>query len=48
MTPIKDWMKKNPKAAGLLGALALAAAAYYGVPTPILAPILCGAAGIAC
>ena len=36
---MKNWVKNNPKKAGLLAALAVAAAAYYGVPPSALAPV---------
>lgn len=36
---MKNWVKNNPKKAGLLATLAAATAAYYGVPPSYLAPI---------
>ena len=34
-------LKKYPKLSGLLGVVAAAAAAYYGVPPSVSGPVLC-------
>lgn len=42
---MRDLIKKYPKTAGLIGTLALAAGAYYGVPPSVTQGVLCFVAG---
>ena len=36
---MKNWVKNNPKKAGLIVTVVAAAAAYYGIPPSYLTPI---------
>ena len=36
---MRNFVKKHPKTSGLIATVAVAAAAYYGIPPSALAPI---------